>query len=48
MEKTFTSLCKTVARAAGRPLTFVICCCAIVLWAATDRYSAFPTHGNWW
>ena len=41
MEKTFTRFANSVARAAGRPLTFVICCFAIVLWAATGPLFGF-------
>ncbi len=41
MEKTFTRFANSVARAAGRPLTFVICCCAIVFWAATGPLFGF-------
>ena len=41
MEKTFTRFANSVARAAGRPLTFVICCFAIVLWAATGPMFGF-------
>ena len=35
MEHLFTRFANSVSRAAGRPLTFVICCGSIVLWAAT-------------
>ncbi len=41
MEKTFTRFANSVARAAGRPLTFVVCCCAIVFWAATGPLFGF-------
>lgn len=35
MEKLFTRIANTVARAAGRPITFLGCCLIIVLWAMT-------------
>ena len=41
MEKMFTGFAKSVARAAGRPLTFVICCLAIVAWAASGPLFGF-------
>ena len=41
MEHLFTRFANSVSRAAGRPLTFVICCCSIVLWAATGPLFGF-------
>ncbi|MFN3892030.1 MAG: low affinity iron permease family protein [Beijerinckiaceae bacterium] len=41
MEKIFTRFANSVARAAGRPLTFVVCCIAIVLWAASGPLFGF-------
>ncbi len=41
MEKTFTRFANSVARAAGRPLTFVVCCFALVFWAATGPLFGF-------
>jgi low affinity Fe/Cu permease len=41
MEKTFTHFANVTARAAGRPLTFALCCLAIVLWAATGPLFGF-------
>ena len=33
MEKIFTRIANSVARASGRPVTFIGCCIVIVLWA---------------
>lgn len=41
MEKVFTRFATSVARAAGRPLTFVLCCFAIVAWAASGPLFGF-------
>jgi low affinity Fe/Cu permease len=41
MEKTFTHFANATARAAGRPLTFALCCLAIILWAATGPLFGF-------
>ena len=41
MEKMFTRFANGVARAAGRPLSFVVCCFAIVLWGATGPLFGF-------
>ena len=41
MEHLFTRFANSVSRAAGRPLTFVICCGSIVLWAATGPLFGF-------
>jgi low affinity Fe/Cu permease len=41
MEHLFTRVANSVSRAAGRPLTFVICCGSIVLWAATGPLFGF-------
>lgn len=41
MEKMFTRFANAVARAAGRPMTFVVCCVAIVLWAASGPLFGF-------
>ena len=41
MEKTFTRFANSVARAAGRPFTFVVCCLAIVFWGATGPLFGF-------
>ena len=41
MEKIFTQFAHSVSRAAGRPLTFVLCCIAIILWAATGPLFGF-------
>jgi low affinity Fe/Cu permease len=34
-EKTFTSIANHVARAAGLPTTFMICCVVVLIWAVT-------------
>lgn len=41
MEKAFTRFANAVARAAGRPLTFVICCVSIVAWGASGPLFGF-------
>lgn len=41
MEKLFTRFANSVARAAGRPMTFVVCCLAIVLWGASGPLFGF-------
>jgi len=35
LSRTFTSFASYIARASGRPATFVLCCALIVIWAAT-------------
>ncbi len=35
LEKSFTSIANTVARAAGLPLTFAVCVAIVVIWAAS-------------
>jgi low affinity Fe/Cu permease len=41
MEKLFTQFAHSVSRAAGRPLTFVLCCLSIIMWAATGPLFGF-------
>jgi low affinity Fe/Cu permease len=41
MERAFTRFANAVARAAGRPLTFVLCCGTIVAWAASGPLFGF-------
>ena len=41
MEHAFTRFANAVARAAGRPLAFVICCITIVAWAASGPFFGF-------
>ncbi len=41
MEKMFTGFANSVSRAAGRPLTFVVCCLAIVVWASSGPLFGF-------
>ncbi|MDP2356864.1 MAG: low affinity iron permease family protein [Beijerinckiaceae bacterium] len=41
MEKMFTGFANSIARATGRPLTFVICCIAIVGWASSGPFFGF-------
>ncbi len=41
MEKTFTRFANAVSRAAGRPLTFVVCCVSIILWGASGPLFGF-------
>jgi low affinity Fe/Cu permease len=40
-EKPFTRVANKVAHAAGLPATFIICCAAIVIWAATGPIFGF-------
>jgi len=40
-EKPFTKVANKVAHAAGLPATFIICCAAIVIWAATGPIFGF-------
>jgi len=35
MEEVFEKVANLIARAMGRPLTFLICCLLVVVWAAT-------------
>jgi low affinity Fe/Cu permease len=41
MEKMFTGFANSVSRAAGRPMTFVLCCLAIVGWASSGPLFGF-------
>ena len=41
MEKYFTKISNKVAYAAGKPVTFVVCCGVIVLWAGTGPLMGF-------
>ena len=41
MEKQFTKIANKVAYAAGKPVTFIACCCIIVLWAVTGPLMGF-------
>jgi low affinity Fe/Cu permease len=41
MEHAFTRFANSVAHAAGRPLTFVLCCAVIVAWAASGPLFGF-------
>mgnify|MGYP002629104030 CR=1 FL=1 len=41
MEHFFTRFANAVARTAGRPLTFVICCALIVVWATSGPLFGF-------
>ena len=41
MEHAFTRFANSVARVSGRPLTFVICCVLIVLWATSGPLFGF-------
>ncbi|MDB5570721.1 MAG: hypothetical protein JWN93_1904 [Hyphomicrobiales bacterium] len=41
MEHYFTRFANQVARVSGRPLTFVICCATIILWAASGPLFGF-------
>jgi len=35
MEKAFGRIASVVARAAGRPVTFILCCAVVIVWAAS-------------
>ena len=41
ISETFSKLASTVARAAGRPGTFVLCCVVIVVWAASGPFFGY-------
>jgi low affinity Fe/Cu permease len=41
MEKHFTKIANKVAYAAGKPVTFIVCCAIIVVWAATGPLMGF-------
>src|SRR5689334_15978448 len=41
MEKLFTKVANVVAHAAGKPVTFIICCAVIVLWGASGPFLGF-------
>jgi len=41
VEKQFTKIANKVAYAAGKPVTFIACCCIIVLWAVTGPLMGF-------
>jgi low affinity Fe/Cu permease len=41
MERYFTRFANSVARAAGRPLTFVLCCLAIIAWGMSGPMFGF-------
>ncbi len=41
MEKHFTRIANKVAYAAGKPVTFILCCAVIVIWALTGPLLGF-------
>ena len=41
MERVFTHFANAVSRTAGRPIAFVMCCAAIVLWASSGPLFGF-------
>jgi low affinity Fe/Cu permease len=41
MTRLFTRFANNVAHAAGRPMTFALCCLAIILWGATGPLFGF-------
>ena len=41
MDRAFTHFANSVARTAGRPITFVLCCAVIVAWAASGPLFGF-------
>jgi low affinity Fe/Cu permease len=41
MTRLFSHLANTVAHAAGKPMTFALCCLAIILWGATGPLFGF-------
>jgi len=41
MEKLFTHIANTVAHAAGKPVTFIVCCAIIILWGASGPFLGF-------
>ena len=41
MEKLFTGIANEVAHAAGRPVTFILCCAIVVVWAVSGPLFGF-------
>jgi len=41
VEKLFTKAANSVAHMAGKPATFIACCCVILVWAATGPLLGF-------
>ena len=41
MEKLFTKVANAVAHAAGKPVTFILCCAIILLWALSGPVFGF-------
>jgi len=41
MENLFTKIANAVAHAAGKPVTFVICCAVIIIWACSGPLLGF-------
>ncbi len=41
LDAVFTRIANAVAHAAGRPITFIICCATIILWAASGPLFGF-------
>ena len=41
MNRWFTKAASAVARAAGRPITFIVCCLIVIVWAASGPVFGF-------
>jgi low affinity Fe/Cu permease len=41
MDRVFSHLANTVARATGRPVTFLLCCLLVIVWAVTGPMFKF-------
>lgn len=41
MEKAFGKVASVVARAAGRPVTFILCCAIVIIWGASGPLFQF-------
>ncbi len=41
MEKHFTKIANAIAYATGKPVTFMLCCAVIIVWAATGPLMGF-------
>ena len=41
MEKHFTKIANAIAYATGKPVTFMLCCAVIIVWAATGPIMGF-------
>ena len=47
MGRMFTTASNAVARAAGAPTTFLVCCIIVIVWAVSGPLLSYQTRGNW-